>query len=132
MKILVIALTVLIAGCATEYRNPYLDGSYSYSAGNTTASTLPVKCKDKPDCDSKWSRAQIWISNNSAWKIQTMSDSIIQTYGPDNSTRAGFIATRRINPDGSGEINITANCGNWVGCMPSTRESESQFRSAIQ
>jgi hypothetical protein len=133
--ILIVAATALsLSGCdyyARDRPNPYLDGEYSYSAGNTTAAAETVKCRDKDDCAEKWSKAQVWLATHSKWKIQTASDSVIQTFGPGSSSDAAFTIARIIRADGSGEIDIRAMCGNLFGCIPTTKELEAHFRNYL-
>jgi hypothetical protein len=131
--VIIALLGMTLTGCyyTRERPNPYLDGEYSYSAGNTTESRLPVKCSSKDECAEKWSKAQLWLTSHSRWKIQTASESIIQTYGPGSSSDAAFTITRLNRADGSGEIDIRAMCGNLFGCIPTTRELETNFRSTL-
>lgn len=78
----------------------------------------PVKCKDKNNCDLFWQRAQIWISQNSRWRIQTANDTIIQTYGPgNNDVILAYTVTKIPDSTGSGAtITYKANCDNIFGC----------------
>lgn len=91
----------------------------------------PVACKDKADCDAKWSRTQAWVVNNTKWKIKIATDTIIQTEGPFDETDLAFTATKQIKTDGSGEIGIRAGCGNMFGFFPSPSEAILKFKAAM-
>src|SRR2546427_8369826 len=42
----------------------------------------PITCHAGPDCDAKWSRAATWVTEHSKYKLETSSESLIQTSGP--------------------------------------------------
>lgn len=93
----------------------------------------PVTCQAGADCDAKWSRAVGWIATNSAWKIQTQTDSLIQTYNSaDDSPSPGFTVTKvATGQAGLYEIAMTGGCANILGCMPTVAESRSSFASFV-
>ncbi len=109
----------MLTSCATS--------GYETAAPNQQT----IGCKDKADCDSKWSKAQVWLVNNSGWKIQIANDVVLQTYGPGDSTRAAFTLTKSTNADGSGSINASAACGNIFGCVPRIPPQLDSLRSFI-
>lgn len=79
----------------------------------------PVLCQSKQQCDFLWQRAQVWVNQNSAWRIQTANDVIIQTFGPGgDSPDTAYTIQREPNQDGSAAITISANCANFIGCIP--------------
>ena len=47
---------------------------------------IQITCTKGDDCEEKWSRAVAWISQNSSYKIQTQTDSLIQTFNPTGSS----------------------------------------------
>lgn len=77
-------------------------------------------CESKEQCALYWQRAQIWIARNSAWKIQTATDYVINTYTPTNrSSGWGFQVTREPIEDGKELIYLTPLCGSvFAGCSP--------------
>lgn len=122
-KFLTIGAIASLAGCATHGPDPH------------TLSLLqqPLLCSDKAQCDLYWQRAQIWIANNSTYKIQTATDSVITTYGP-MGTRVdlAFQATKIPNVDGSAQIKLAAGCNNIFGCQPDKYQSILRFREYIR
>lgn len=88
----------------------------------------PVVCSSDQDCRVKWSRAVQWVMQNSAYKLQTQSDLVIQTMGPlPDDTRPAFTISRSANANGSGVINFSGGCDNIFGCIPSMLEEQASF-----
>lgn len=111
-----------LAGCATTPADP----TTMYIAQK------PLICKDKAQCDIFWQRAQAWVGNNSGYKIQTVSDSIIQTYGPLNAkVELAHLVTKVPNNDGSAQIFIKSNCANMFGCQPDRFVSIARFKTFV-
>lgn len=117
----VIALIGLLVGCATPQ-------------GNLTQEQLadakaPPVCRDKDECAIYWSKAQIWLATNSAWKIQLATDSVLQTYSAtSNSTSPSFTVTKQPQANGSSKIVVSAVCANPYGCIPPVWESIYSFK----
>jgi hypothetical protein len=42
----------------------------------------PIRCHSGADCDAKWSRANAWMAEHSKYKVESSSESLIQTSGP--------------------------------------------------
>lgn len=82
-----------ITGCGTFYR---------------PSATAWVDCKAE-QCNTMWARAQTWLVTNGGYRIQTVNDNIILTYGPhEYSDRTAFTLTKDRKLDGSGHrITIT-------------------------
>lgn len=91
----------------------------------------PITCTDKEDCDHKWQKTQLWIVNNSKWKIKVATDSLIQTEGPFDTTNLAFTASRLNKKDGTGTIGIRAGCGNIFGCFPDPSRAILDYRDFI-
>lgn len=117
-----IAATFLSA-CATAGPDPY------------TLAELqsPFICENKAQCDLFWQRAQVWIAQNSTYKIQTATDTVIQTYGPLGSrVDLAFQITRIPNADGSAQIKMSAGCANIFGCRPDKFGAILEFRGFVK
>ena len=121
IKKLTIISALLLAACASQ----------QITQSQLDEIKTPVICKDKADCDAKWSKTQAWVVNNTRWKIKIATDTIIQTEGPFDQTDLAFTATKQINKDGSGEIGISAGCGNFFGCIPSPHEAVLKFKQSL-
>lgn len=123
MKKLVLAglLAPVLLGCSTA-PNPADVAIWS------AAASRPLVCANKQDCDTKWNRAVIWVTLNSAYKIMMANDTIIQTFGPmDGDVTSGFLVTRVHNADGSGLFVFQAECGNMFGCIPPVLKEKADF-----
>ena len=49
---------------------------------SVTEPPRPIKCHAGPDCNAKWSQATVWVTEHSKYKLETSSESLIQTSGP--------------------------------------------------
>lgn len=79
-------------------------------------------------CAAEWQRAQVWLGKHSKWKIQVVTDAVIQTYNPTNQDASyGFSIIREPSTDGSAVISIDMQCGNPLGCDPTPRDVRRAF-----
>lgn len=100
-----------LAGCAS---GPQL------SSQDVARAHRPFICTSKAECDTDWSRAQVWVAQHSAYRIQIASQSVIETYGPGGSSPAlAYELTRSPNNDGTETIHAVAACDNIFVCRPS-------------
>ena len=92
----------------------------------------PIICMAGADCDAKWSRAASWIAANSALKIQTRTDSVIQTTPPVRSEATpAFTVTKVARGEGRYEITFNAACGTGARCTPPITEARARFAAAV-
>ena len=89
-----------LSGCADQVISPEL----------SSEAHTPLTCANKAQCDIYWSRVQIWVSQNSFFRIQTVTDTILNTYGPDQYNHIMYQISRIPNEDGSARIKINAGC----------------------
>jgi hypothetical protein len=83
------------------------------------AANRPVTCTTGKDCEEKWSRAVHWVTQNSAYKIQAVSDNVIQTMGPlPDDPRPAFTVTKVFNGNDTYTLNLHGGCDNIWGCVP--------------
>lgn len=120
------ALTVVatIAGCAAYQITPQQQSEYNRAM-------VPLTCTHKAQCDFYWQRAQVWIVQNSRYKIQTANDVLIQTYGSDDYHPA-YTVTRDAKMDGSARIRIDVACGDMFGCQPRPWEAANSFKDFVR
>jgi hypothetical protein len=84
------------------------------------------------DCDAKWSRAAAWIATNSNLKIQTRTETIVQTAGPvPSEPTPAFTVTKVARGDGRYEITFNGGCGNTSRCVPTIPESRARFTEFV-
>jgi membrane-associated protease RseP (regulator of RpoE activity) len=121
-----LAVPLAVAGCNSTPQNP-VDASIVQAVVNQ-----PITCQAGPDCETKWSRATAWIAQNAAYKVQTASDSIIQTMGPlPNDPRPSFTVTKAGDSTGTYTVSFNGGCDNFLGCIPTIAESKLSFVSFI-
>src|SRR4051812_22411115 len=95
--------------------------------------TTPLTCSSKAECDLWWQRAQTWVANNSKYKIEAATSTLIQTAGPDGGKRAlAYQITRTQNPDGTATIGFAAHCDGSLGCKPNPWEAGADFKQYVR
>lgn len=122
IKIIPLLAALTLVGCASE---PKL------TADELRLVQQPIHCTDKADCDEKWQKTQLWIVQNSAWKIKVANDTLIQTEGPFDRMELAFTATRVNTKSGTGTIGIRAGCGNMFGCYTEPGKAILQYRQFV-
>lgn len=94
---------------------------------------VPLTCKDEKQCDFYWKRAQFWLANNSSWKIQTVTDTLISTYNPaPNSPLLAYQVSKMPNEDNSSRIFIKPFCDNMFGCKPDIYQAVASFKNFVR
>lgn len=123
MKKILFALTVaaLLSSCATPQQKAMLEMDAS----------RPMICQQGQDCEVKWSRALVWVQDNSRWKLRIANDSLITTEGPFDTTDASFSINKIPLGNGQYSIAFRAGCGNMFGCVPSLLELKASFVNAV-
>jgi hypothetical protein len=117
-------LVVVAAGCSTQGQ---VDPDVMQIA------TKPLTCSNKAECDVWWQRAQSWVSTHSTYKIESATDTLIQTAGPDGGKRAlAYQITRTANPDGTATIGFAAHCDGSLGCKPNPWEAGADFKQYVR
>ncbi|HFV9303977.1 TPA: hypothetical protein ACIAJC_001628 [Citrobacter freundii] len=124
MKKVAIHLFVLFAivGCAAK-EDP----------ATVAAANAPLICEGKNQCELYWQKSQAWLATNSAWKIQTANDTIINTYNPaPNAATLGYQLVK--NPLGNDryEIIVQTSCGNVFGCIPSAVQQTASLKTYVK
>lgn len=95
--------------------------------------TTPLTCSSKAECDLWWQRAQAWVANNSKYRIEAATGTLIQTAGPDGGKRAlAYQITRTQNPDGTATIGFAAHCDGSLGCKPNPWEAGADFKQYVR
>jgi hypothetical protein len=123
-KTLLATLCVLAAGCST---------SGPINPDVMQIATTPLTCSGQTECDLWWQRAQTWVTQHSRYKIETDTDTLIQTTGPDGGKRAlAYQITRTQNDDGSATIGFAAHCDSALGCKPNPWEAGADFKAFVR
>ena len=111
-----------LAGCALQPPNPQ----------EARILSRPLLCEGEERCNEMWRRAQTWIANNSRYKLQTVTDVVISTYGPIG-TQAYFAyqVTRERAYGKTDELRLKLLCPNLFGCGNRAEET-SRFQSYVE
>ena len=121
---LLVALAVL-TGC-TQMPTPA-----ELAANPATAD--PVLCIDKVQCDLYWQRAQAWVANNSEYRLQTVTDTVIETYGPVAPRRGLAFRITKVPDDKQGaRIYALPACNNAFGCQPAPTDAVVAFKRFVR
>lgn len=110
---------ILSSGCATMSAT---DKAYYQGAANS-----PIYCSGTDDCEVKWGRAILWVSQNSHWKIRNQTDNLITTEGPFDTVYAAYSINKVPLGKGKYQILMRAGCGNPFGCVPSILQLKADF-----
>ncbi len=121
--ITVIAASVGMAGCATNQVDP----------ATQAKANEPLLCDGKAQCDRYWQAAQVWVVGNSGYKVQTVTDSVIQTYGPmGHDTTLAFVVLREPQGGEKSRILVKAGCANMFGCHPPALKAIAEFKDYVR
>ncbi|SAK51472.1 hypothetical protein AWB82_01543 [Caballeronia glebae] len=113
----------LLSGCAQD----------QVSSTTMEQATQPLTCMSRTECDAWWARAQVWVTNHSEYKLQTVTDSIIQTAGPSSGKRAlAYQITKTPTNEGTATIGFAAHCDNPLGCQPNPWQAGADFKQFIK
>lgn len=106
--------------------------------------TLPVKeqkaafersiptCKEGYDCKAKWDAAQLWIVKHSGYKLQIVTDVLLETYNATNySTNIAVRVTKEPLGSGTYRLLVVVTCDNLFGCTPNAWEAALDFNHSI-
>ncbi|SAK73228.1 hypothetical protein [Caballeronia ptereochthonis] len=114
----------LLGGCAAQDQ---------VSSTTMEQATQPLTCMSKAECDAWWARAQVWVTNHSEYRIQTITDSIIMTAGPSSGKRAlAYQITKTPTNEGTATIGFAAHCDNPLGCEPNPWQAGADFKQFIR
>jgi hypothetical protein len=95
-------------------------------------SAQPVLCVNRSQCDVYWQRAQAWVANNSVYRLQTVTDTVLETTGPQPArTGLAFRITRVPDDQDGARIYVMAACGNSVACSPAPSDAVTAFKRFI-
>jgi hypothetical protein len=118
------ASLAFLGGCATQDQ---------VSSTVMEQATAPLTCMSRAECDAWWARAQVWVTNHSEYKLQTITDSIIQTAGPSSGKRAlAYQITKTPTNEGTATIGFAAHCDNPLGCEPNPWQAGADFKQFVR
>ncbi len=97
------------------------------------AATTPV-CHGKKQCEAAWAAARNWVTSNCGMKIETYTDSFLQTFNSKDSASVDLACSVSKTPVPSGgySINATMGCNNFLGCQPDATKSMLRFNKYVE
>lgn len=113
MTCLLVVSVVALAGCAPARvgDDPLRRSPSTVAPEVVQAANTPMVCQDKAQCDLYWQRAQYWLSTNSHFKIQSATDAVITTFGPQRyGGELAYSVRKEVSPTGGATIHIVAMC----------------------
>lgn len=119
------ALCIALLGCVSPNRFPNVAPATDADA---ELAAKPLICVGPEQCSLWWRRAQFWIARSSAYKLQVISDTVLETYGARNgSTGWAFSATREPLQDGAEQIELSPSCGRYPQCIENPLKLRAEF-----
>ncbi len=113
-----------LGGCASQDQ---------VSSTTMEQATQPLTCMSKAECDAWWARAQVWVTNHSEYRIQTITNSIIQTAGPSSNKRAlAYQITMTPTNEATTTIGFAAHCDHPLGCKPNPWQAGADFKQFVR
>jgi hypothetical protein len=118
------ASLALFGGCASQDQ---------VSSTTMEQATQPLTCMSRAECDAWWARAQVWVTNHSEYRIQTVTNSIIQTAGPSSGKRAlAYQVTMTPTNEATATIGFAAHCDSPLGCDPNPWQAGADFKQFVR
>ncbi|PMS37618.1 hypothetical protein B0G57_11035 [Trinickia symbiotica] len=119
-----LAACALAAGCtATNHVTPE----------TMQIATAPLVCRNADECAVWWHRAHDWVTRHSAYKVETATDSLIESAGPEGgSGKLAYQITKTANADGSATIGFAAHCDSMLGCRPDPWQAGAAFKQFVK
>lgn len=122
--IIVLSIALVLSSCAGR---PVIPAAVQVEAER------PLTCEGKDQCDLFWQRAQFYVNKYSAFKLQLVNDSLIQTYSPSGgSPSLGYNISREPTHSGSSRIWVKLWCDNMFGCYPEIVPEQAKFKTYVR
>lgn len=122
-KSLIFVALCLLGGCVTSQ-----DQTAQIAA---LRENIP-KCTEQRVCEGMWAAARNWVANSCGMKIQTMSDSFIETYGSTSALTTGCRVTKDPEPAGGYSFHVAVACGGYTGCAEAEVPMTASFQSSVR
>lgn len=123
--IVFVATTVLSACSLTTYEKMAAEGD---AQKQVLLANVP-KCGAPRECEGMWSAARNWVTSHCEMKIQTISDSFIETYSSRDSSAACRL-TKDPESGGGYSFHLAVNCDTL--CVPSPVDRITDFQTTLR
>lgn len=92
----------------------------------------PIACADEIECARLWQRAVAWVARNSRMPIRVQTAELVETEREEwGSRRLWYRVLREMRPDGSGRIQIHAECLTTLRCEDDPVAQMADFRTYV-
>ena len=123
-SIILVCAAMMLASCSSEPRK--------LSAAEQEIYSQQVRCYGADECTKLWRKAQVWAATHSGYKIQTATDSIIDTYNAMAYSTSWAIRIIRVpGPQDVDELQIFPDCGPAPLCRETKAEIVVDFKRAM-
>lgn len=120
---------LFLVGCANL--PPSQNEVERLSAQARVRDSMPT-CSNPTECQAKWEAAQIWITRNSAFKIQIATTAVIETYrSVGGSMDMDYRVTKEPQGDGKYIFNLQTHCDNFIACNKDPLATIQDFNNYI-
>jgi hypothetical protein len=95
----------------------------------------PITCHSGNDCNAKWSRANAWVAEHSKYKVESSSESLIQTSGPstfETDPSPSYKVTKVATGPAEYSIEFTGACDSIFPCTPTVPVAQADFTQSLQ
>ena len=88
----------------------------------------PLYCEEGKTCDMMWEKALLWVEQNSVFKIDKQTDTMITTKDPFGSTSVPTFSIKKLPlDDDKYEIVLKVDCAHQVVCSPTLELKKADF-----
>lgn len=94
----------------------------------------PVTCHAGADCDAKWSKATAWVTEHSKYKVESSSESLIQTSGPstfETDPSPTYKITKVAMGPNEYAIEFGGGCDSVFTCTPAVPAARADFTQSV-
>lgn len=124
MKLFSSLLLLLLVGCATPQ---------PVKPAIIAAAEKPLVCQGEHECKLYWQRALFYVNRVSVFKVQTVTENLIQTYSPTSGTTdVAYNVSREPLGYGANRIWVKVWCDNIFGCHPSIQNEIARFKTYVE
>lgn len=123
-----VLIAAAAAGCAVPQRPQPV-----YSAAEAADRYTPPECDGAEACAQMWRAAQAWVATNSGFKLQVVTDAVLETYNPPPYSQRWAYRVVREQAGGTKErLIVTPSCGQAPVCRESADDMRANFNRAIR
>lgn len=125
MKALSLVMVGIITGCAASAEVQQWQSQIN--------ATIPVCNENIPNqCDRMWETAQVWVAQNSAFRMQIVTNVLLETFGPPaNDPNIAVRVIKEPTSNTSYRFLVTVYCNNIFGCNPNQYLAAIDFNNTL-